>query len=255
LSVKIEYQGELQMLKAIVVDDEPKMREGFKKIIPWEQHGFTLCGDAENGRLALEVIEREKPALVITDIRMPVLSGLDLMMEVSGRIDCHFIVVSGYSEFQYAQRALVYGAVDYLLKPIDEEQLIAALKRTRQRVAPASPVHLPENPAQTKGAVEEVKRYIEEHYCEPVTIKEIAGKVFLHPIYLGQLFKKQTGMYFNDYVHKTRIEEAKKRLKDSSNKIVDIALSVGYNDTDYFVQKFKKNVSCTPSQFREKNNS
>lgn len=246
------------MLKAIVVDDEPKMREGFKKIIPWEQHGFTLCGDAENGRLALDVIEREKPALVITDIRMPVLSGLDLMMEVSGRIDCHFIVVSGYSEFQYAQRALVYGAIDYLLKPIDEEQLIAALKRTRQKAAPSSSVslvQLPANSAQTKDAVEEVKKYIREHYCEPVTIKEIAAKVFLHPIYLGQLFKKQTGMYFNDYVHKTRIEEAKKRLRGSSDKILDIALSVGYSDSDYFVQKFKKNVCCTPSQFRESNNS
>ncbi|MNI93272.1 Bifunctional transcriptional activator/DNA repair enzyme AdaA [compost metagenome] len=83
-------------------------------------------------------------------------------------------------------------------------------------------------------------------------IKEIADKVFMNPIYLGQLFKKQTGSYFNNFVHQIRVEEAKKKLKGSSNKIADIALSVGYSDSDYFVQQFKKRVGCTPSHYREK---
>ncbi|AIQ17540.1 hypothetical protein H70357_13370 [Paenibacillus sp. FSL H7-0357] len=243
------------MLKTIIVDNEPKVREGLKKIIPWETFGFTLCGDAEDGKQALVLIERERPSLVITDIRMPLLSGLDLMMEVSGRFDCQFVVISGYGEFDYAQRALKYGAIDYILKPIDEEQLIEALQRTRCRIALANnslPLEIPGNVVQNSEAVEEVIRYIREHYKEPLMIKEIADKVFLNPIYLGQLFKKQTGSYFNNFVHQIRVEEAKKKLKGSSNKIADIALSVGYSDSDYFVQQFKKLVGCTPSLYRGK---
>lgn len=243
------------MLKAIVVDDEPKMREGLTKIISWEAHGFTLCGTAENGRRALELMEREQPQLIVTDIRMPVLGGLDLIMEASGRYDCQFIVISGYGEFEYAQRALVYGAVDYLLKPIDEDQLAAALQRSRQRIAARTP--FPQQPQEeavfpAKGAVEEVMRYVQEHYWEPLTIKSIAAKVYLNPNYLGQLFKKQTGVYFNDYVHTVRIGEAKKRLKSTTHKIFDVAVSVGYSDVDYFVQQFKKIVGCPPSGYREK---
>ncbi|MCZ8520868.1 MULTISPECIES: response regulator transcription factor [Paenibacillus] len=243
------------MLKTLIVEDEPRMREGLKKIIPWESHGFSLCGDAENGRQALERIEKERPDLVITDIRMPVLSGLELMMEVSGRFDCQFIVLSGYSDFQYAKTALVCGAVDYLLKPLEEDDLIRALERTRRRLEKERqplPAPCPPDQPPAAGAVEFVTGYVQERFREPITVKELAGKLYLNPIYLGQLFKKSTGMYFNDYVHRVRVEEACRRLKGTTNKIFDIALSVGYSDTDYFVQQFKKITGCTPSQFRER---
>ncbi|MFD3261266.1 response regulator [Paenibacillus lentus] len=239
------------MLKTLIVEDEPRMREGLKKIISWEQHGFRLCGDAENGRQALQMILQEKPSLVITDIRLPGATGLELMQEVTPKLDTCFIVISGYDDFDYVKTALVCGAVDYILKPIEEEQLIVALQRVKKRLSKETRLELPEESMPPEDPVLFVKQYVKEHYQEQLTMKDIAGKMYLHPFYLGQLFRKSTGLYFNDYVHQVRIEAAKRRLEASCCKIADIALSVGYNDTDYFVQQFKKLTGCTPSSYRK----
>ncbi|CAM4491889.1 response regulator transcription factor [Paenibacillus tarimensis] len=239
------------MYRALLVEDEPKMREGMKRIVSWEGYGFLLCGEAENGREGLQLIEKEKPDLVVTDVRMPVLSGLELMMEVSGRIDCQFIVISGYSEFDYVKGALKFGAVDYLLKPLDEEQLADALQRAKRRLDREAllPKSLPSH-LSASGAVGDVIRYIKDKYPYNITIKDIAGQLYMHPIYLGQLFKKTTGVYFNDYVHQTRLEEAQRLLATTTKKIYEIGLDVGYKDIDYFVQQFKKRAGVTPSQYR-----
>ncbi|MEW9700831.1 response regulator [Paenibacillus sp. SI8] len=239
------------MYRTLLVEDERKMREGLKRIIPWNEHGFDLCGDVENGREALAFIEQEKPDLVITDVRMPVLSGLELMMEVSGRIDCQFIFISGFSEFEYVKVALRYGAIDYLLKPLDEDQLVEALTRAKLRLDREASVTLAQPAASTvNGSVDEVIAYIREKYSEHLTIKEIASRLYMHPIYLGQLFKKKTGVYFNDFVHQTRVEEAQRLLQATAKKVFEIALEVGYSDCDYFVQQFKKATGSTPSQYR-----
>ncbi|SFF01614.1 Helix-turn-helix domain-containing protein [Paenibacillus algorifonticola] len=247
------------MLKTLIVEDEPRMREGLKRIIYWEKYGFNLCGDAENGRQALELIEREQPALVITDIRLPGITGLELMKDVTGRMDTCFIVISGYDEFEYVKTALICGAVDYILKPVEEEQLIGALLRVKKRLLKA----LPSTAASAGSAAELemgmpsddpiafVKEYVASHYQEQVTMKEIAGKTYLHPFYLGQLFRKATGIYFNDYVHQIRVDKARLLLATTSSKIADIAAGVGYPDPDYFVQQFKKITGCTPSHFRK----
>ncbi|ANY65812.1 hypothetical protein BBD42_04525 [Paenibacillus sp. BIHB 4019] len=253
------------MLKTLIVEDEPRMREGLKRIIFWEKYGFNVCGDAENGRQALELIEREQPALVITDIRLPGITGLELMKDVTGRMDTCFIVISGYDEFEYVKTALICGAVDYILKPVEEEQLIGALLRVKKRLLKA----LPSTSSSAGGASEPeigiemgmgmssddpiafVKEYVASHYQEQVTMKEIAGKTYLHPFYLGQLFRKSTGIYFNDYVHQIRVDKAQLLLATTSSKIADIAAGVGYPDPDYFVQQFKKITGCTPSHFRK----
>ncbi|WP_234414470.1 response regulator transcription factor [Paenibacillus sp. CAA11] len=233
------------------MEDEPRMREGLKKIIAWEEHGFLLCNEAENGRQALQLIKAEKPELVITDIRLPGVSGLELMKEITEVQDTCFVVISGYDDFDYVKTALVCGAVDYILKPIEEEQLISALHRVKKRLGKEL-LKLPqESVGNVEDPIESVKQYVKEHFYEQITMKELAGKMYLHPFYLGQLFRKSTGLYFNDYVHQIRIEEAKQRLIKSACKIADIAATVGYNDTDYFVQQFKKNTGCTPSAYRK----
>lgn len=239
------------MYKTLLVEDEPKMREGLKQIISWQSYGFLLCGEAENGREGVTLIEQVKPDLVITDVRMPLLSGLDLMMEVSGRIDCQFIIISGYSELDYVLSALKYGAVDYLLKPLNVEQLIVALIRAKDRLDREAllPKALPPE-LSVNGAVGDVIAYIKEKYQYSITIKEIASKLYMHPVYLGQLFKKTTGQYFNDYVHQIRLDEAQRLLNTTEKKVYVIALEVGYKDNDYFVQQFKKRAGVTPSQYR-----
>ncbi|WP_338553217.1 response regulator [Paenibacillus sp. KS-LC4] len=119
------------MLKIVLADDEVFVRKGLIELIPWEEMKFTIVGEANNGKEALEMIMELKPDLVITDIRMPLVNGLDLIRSVKehGQLDPFFIIISGYNDFNYAQQALRYGVHDYIMKPIDEEEMTAALRR------------------------------------------------------------------------------------------------------------------------------
>lgn len=119
------------MFKVLLVDDEVFVRKGLQKLIRWERFQYTLVGEAKNGGEALEMIRRLEPDLVITDIMMPVLDGLELIRSVKeeSRADPEFIIISGYNDFKYAQRAIRYGVKDYILKPIDVKELGAALKQ------------------------------------------------------------------------------------------------------------------------------
>lgn len=118
------------MFKALLVDDELYTREGLRFLIDWGKLGFEICGQAENGREAFRMVELTKPDLVITDVKMPLMNGLELIKKVRKEIelDVRFIVLSGYNEFEYAKEAMRYGAKNYILKPIEEEDLEAVLK-------------------------------------------------------------------------------------------------------------------------------
>ncbi|MBT9777774.1 response regulator [Clostridium sp. MCC353] len=124
------------MLSVMIVDDEPLICKGLAAMIPWEKLGLTSAGHAENGEEALVRIGEMKPDIVITDIRMPVMDGLELIEACSGKgHSCHFILLTGYKEFEYAKRAMRYGVKHYILKPTDPELLIKALKEEMEDVA------------------------------------------------------------------------------------------------------------------------
>jgi len=122
--------------KVILVDDEMFARKGLAGLIPWEKYGFEVAGEAEDGEEALEMIGRLSPDVVVTDIRMPVLDGLEMIREAQerGYRDTHFIIISGFGDFKYAQQAVRFGVQDYLLKPIDEYELIACLVRIGEQL-------------------------------------------------------------------------------------------------------------------------
>ncbi len=123
------------MIKVMIVDDEPYIRQGLKILVPWEQFGFIICGEAGNGREALELLEAMDYDLVITDIKMPIMSGLELIQQtwenISKRIG--FIILSGFYEFEYARKAIKYSVDDYVLKPVQREELIRALENFKDQ--------------------------------------------------------------------------------------------------------------------------
>ena len=121
------------MLKVIIADDEPKVNLLLQKIVDWEKLGYQIAGTANDGERALQLIEEEKPDVMMTDIRMPGVDGMELIRRAKElRPDLVFIVVSGYRQFEYAQTALKYGVTDYLLKPVNAEELTQLLIRIRE---------------------------------------------------------------------------------------------------------------------------
>ena len=118
-----ERKDKRRMIQAILADDEGIIVKGLKKLIDWERLGVEIVGEAGDGAEALELIQKKAPQLVVSDIAMPGLSGLEMLRQIgSQRMNTKVIFISGYQEFSYAQDAVRYGAVDYLLKPVEQEE-------------------------------------------------------------------------------------------------------------------------------------
>ena len=123
------------MLKVFLVEDEVVMRNGIKNNIPWEQEGFEFAGEASDGELAYPLIKKEKPDILITDIRMPFMDGLELSRLVKKELpQIKIIILSGYNEFDYAKTAINIGVTDYLLKPISSAKLLEAVKKVADMI-------------------------------------------------------------------------------------------------------------------------
>jgi len=125
------------MISVLLVDDEQFVRMGLRNLIDWRSCGYEIIGEADNGEDAFRMIEENRPELVITDIRMPVLDGLELIRRVNeaGHLATKFIIVSGYNEFEYAQQAMRYGVSAFILKPGDQDELQTILLCLRRQIS------------------------------------------------------------------------------------------------------------------------
>ncbi|MDQ6417852.1 response regulator [Paenibacillus sp. LHD-117] len=118
------------MYTVIIVDDEKFVRKGLIKMLDWESSGFQVIDEAEDGEDALILLREKKPDLVLTDIRMPVLDGLELIHAAfEEKMETEFIIISGYNDFRYARQAMRYGVLDYVLKPVDQAEIKQALEK------------------------------------------------------------------------------------------------------------------------------
>lgn len=121
------------MLKVVIIDDEPLVLEGLKGMVDWEDYGFKVCGEALDGEEGYELIQTTNPDLVITDMRMPVMNGLELIERCHAmNMKAKFVILSGYSEFEYVKKALKFQTFQYLLKPIDNDEMHALLRDIKQ---------------------------------------------------------------------------------------------------------------------------
>ena len=123
------------MYKVFLVEDEVVIRKGVRSSIDWEKEGFTFVGEASDGELAYPLIRKEKPDILITDIRMPFMDGLELSRLVKKELpQIKILILSGYNEFEYAKEAINLGVTDYLLKPISSDQLLEAIRRVADQI-------------------------------------------------------------------------------------------------------------------------
>ncbi|MCE3203879.1 response regulator transcription factor [Paenibacillus sonchi] len=247
----------------LVVDDEPRTRQGIRQTLEVWAAGRYIVETAENGIDARERLLHGRVHLLITDVRMPEVSGLDLIRSLEGQVRKPvIIVISGYAEFDYVQQALRLGAVNYLLKPLDKEELVqvveAALKQEeeqqrREKLEKLVDHKLMEIDPDTAGMGEPVKEalaYVEQHLHEQLTMAEVAGRIHLNASYFSVLFKEQTGVPFSEYLSRLRIQRAKELLLQTSLPIVEIGERVGYRTDKYFIKVFKSLEDMSPSRYR-----
>jgi len=251
-------------MNVIIVDDEPMIRAGFEKMISRLGMSIQVIGSYSNGFDALTHIDKisdDEIDLLITDIKMPMMDGLKLI-EATQERGFAKMVFSGFSEFEYARKALRYGACDYLLKPIDKQQLVDVLQRIRQQKHTQFNENVITNDEELsveqvdtgKGhhAIEKLKAILLEQYDRNFDLELIAEAIGMSSHYVSRLFKQETGVTITDYLIDIRIDKAKQYLTNYPHmKNYEISQSVGYTDPVYFQKLFKKITGFTPREYKE----
>ena len=236
--------------RLILADDEPSIRNGLS-LMPWHELGFELVGVFSDGSEVIEFLQNESADVVLTDIVMPQVTGIEVAKWVhENRPETHVVLLSGYADFNDAQKAIEYQVRHYLLKPTDRDELAEKFRSIHQALErnSASEDDQPEIPLQKK-----IDLYIEQHMKDGLSLTGAAEFVYMSPAYLSRVFKEETGENYNNYVTRKRVEIAKRLLLESDLQIQEICEEVGYQDVHYFIRQFRRSTGMSPSQFRKRN--
>ncbi len=245
----------------VLVEDERLMRSELEMTTPWEALGLELIGSAEDGIQGEEMIKTLEPDIVLTDIRLPGQDGLTMLSHCPVT---HAVILSGHSDFQYMKMAIRLGVFDYILKPIDDDELqaslhqlvakiqeedqeMAALRKARKEASGLIP--LPKNTG--NHVIDGTIDFVSESFCKPIGLQEAAASMDISESHLSRLFKEVTGLNFLQYLNAWRINNAVLQLKDPRKNISEIALDCGFPTPGYFAKIFKRFTGETPSQFRD----
>ena len=234
--------------KLIIAEDEETIRRGLAKGFDWEGMGFEVCGLAADAAEALRLIDEHRPDVLLTDIKMPGESGLDLIEQASVRhpeMEC--VVLTGYARFSYAQRALALHAFDYVLKIDIGSALEPAMLRLRQHLDETR-AEAPEGEAE--GDMDEALRYIHEHFAENITMDGVARHLYKSTSYFCRQFKKKAGKGFASYLRDYRLEAARRLLRTTDMRVGEVAEKVGYANARYFSELFAEKYGMLPSDLR-----
>lgn len=250
-------------VKILVIDDEKPIRDWLVFVLGKIDEFDLEVFSASNGKDALEIIEKLQPNMIFCDIIMPVMGGLEFLEDFrSSDIETPVVLISNYAEFHYAQRAIVLGATEYVLKAeLTRDSLQQLVKKYRvggtEAVDPSldtDTVEALENSSPEDQTNEDViafvKKYIEANYMKPISLKELSEVAYLTPQYLCKLYKEETGENISQYITYLRMMKGQELLITTDVSISDISKQVGYSSPSYFTKLYKRYLGKMPSEER-----
>lgn len=246
------------MQKVLVVEDEELIRKGIVLAVDWAALDCVVAAEAANGLEGLEKAQACGPDIIVTDLKMPKMDGLEMLEKLREQgCDAYVIILTAYDSFAYAQQALRLGAVDFLLKPFHDGDLENAVLRLQKKLAKKAEtvdIKLPEVRGGTKSRyVQEAMDCMGKNCGDPnLSISQIAGLLGLSEGHLSHLFKKETGITVGAYLTRCRIQKAMGLLRQGKMKVYEVAESCGYRDITYFSGTFKKLTGMSPSEYQSR---
>lgn len=265
------------MYRVLIADDEPIERTVVSKTIQKHFPEQLEVIQAANGREAVERFFEEECQIALLDIEMPGVNGLEAAERIRERDKaCSIIFLTAFDEFSYAKRAIGVRAMDYLLKPSAEEELVAVLEEA-VRLADEAEQNASETQAgailhpnekygkeqesetrndgcfediRMNAVAEMIRNYIDENYQEDISLQTAASAMNYSDAYFCKIFKQCFDKSFIVYLSEYRVEKAKQLLSDVKNNVKDISQKVGYRDSNYFAKVFKRVVGVTPTEYR-----
>ena len=252
------------MYKVLIVEDEEIIRKGLVYTVDWSSMGCSVAGEARNGAEGEEAIRSLHPDIVIADITMPVKDGLEMIRDTIEEYDYAALILSGYSEFEYARTAISYGVVAYLLKPLnmlelrktilaagkklEEKRKFRERKEEMERVLSMELLPGRREEDEENEAVEKMLSYLEAHYPEKILMSDLERVCNYSGVILNRRFKSRTGMTFNEYLNRYRIQAAVVMLR-SGVPVHEAAAACGFSEYKYFNTVFRKYVGYSPREF------
>lgn len=250
------------MYKLLIVDDEHNICEGLKILINWEKYGIKYIETAESYSEAIEKGIEFKPDIAILDVCIGEFRGHQIIDKFKSLgIDCIYIMISGYDDFEFVRDSIRPDVRDYILKPIGKRELENVIIKILHEdfgeedlfdddSHDIEPI-IGKKYSELSGIVNKMLSNVEEDYGQNINLKSIADKFKMNNAYLGQLFLKETGMKFTDYLKIYRLTKAKEMIENTPYKIAYIASKVGYSNLNYFYLHFKEYFNMTPTELRE----
>lgn len=250
------------MVKILIADDEDYERENLAEIIAQRFEHEVQVRLAENGRKAVDTATLWGADILLMDIEMPGINGIDAARQIlAQQKGCKVIFITAYSLFSYAHDAVKLGACDYILKPVDPDDVENSVRRTMAQIeaqnqleamAPAVEF-LEHNETCDKASalMVKVKKYLQYNYMlYDISLDTVSDILNINASYFSTLFKRSFGVNFLDYLTELRINAARELLMDPLRSTAEIAEMVGYENANYFTRVFKKKTGMTPTKYR-----
>ena len=244
------------MLRVLIVEDEEIIRRGLLSTIDWAGMGCEIVGDAADGRAGLELLRTERPDVGLTDIRMPRMDGIEMAEQARAEgILPQLVFLTSYAEFGYAQQAIRLQAADYLLKPVDEAELAALMKRLAAagagRETPVEGIDWRRylEDSALNPYVRHAMERIRADYREKLSIEVLAEEAGVSASYLSRKFKEAAGQTFLELLTRERLQNAIAQLSSGKYRVYEVAEENGFGDYKNFCSVFKKYMKCSPREF------
>ena len=264
------------MYRLLIADDEMIERAVLYKTLNKNLGDQCVIFQAENGREALRIHEEEKIQIAILDIEMPGINGIEAAQAIREKDkDCCIIFLTAFDEFSYAKKAIMVRALDYLLKPYDEQELMLVMEEamrlagesmkarkdsgTEERAAlhdgaetegPDQELLEEDGNVRLSKVAELIRRYIHENYMYDLSMQDLARTMNYSEAYFCKLFKQCFNKNFTSYLTEYRVNEAKKMLEQPTVNVKEIGKAVGYTDSNYFAKVFKRITGQSPTEYR-----
>lgn len=271
----IQNEDKNETYKVLLADDEQIERMALAKRLHKHFGDSLVIWQAADGNEAVRLCFKERCQIVIMDISMPELNGVEAAEQIR-RLDedCEIIFLTAYDEFSYAKRAIAIHALDYLLKPCEEEELTAVMEEAVGRIQKREQfekLHMeqempeetgaempepdleeePDEPDRLGQAAEKIRRYIRKNYMKDISMQDAARMMNYSDAYFCKLFKQCFDQNFTAYLARIRINEARRLLQDKNASVREVSMLVGYYDANYFAKVFKRIAGMNPSEYRD----
>lgn len=253
------------MFRLIIAEDEDIIRKGLVYSIPWADMECTVVGEACNGEEGVALIKEHRPDIVIADINMPVMDGLEMIRQTYEEYDYSAIILSGYSTFEYAQQAIRYGVLGYLLKPLQLSEIRETIARAQKeqkvrqtyinkKLSQDDWKNMDLIKASGKKEVEDsvtkqMLEFISDNYQNKIVMRDVVEMMNYSETFLNKKFKDSMGTTFIEYLNRYRIQKALEMLREGI-PVQEVAWRCGIGEYKYFGAVFKKYIGCSPKEYR-----